>query len=81
MKRGSYANGYSPRAWGWTDYQALSIPVLLVFPTCVGVDRPRSATELAYTRIPHVRGGGPTLLNTRHSGFKYSPRAWGWTVA
>ncbi len=32
---------YSPRAWGWTVARSLWTARRKVFPTCVGVDRPR----------------------------------------
>ena len=29
----------SPRAWGWTEYASLVMQSVVVFPTCVGMDR------------------------------------------
>ena len=50
-----------------------------VFPTYVGVDRTASSTAEVSMRIPHVCGGGPSIVNTSMCMNTYSPRMWGWT--
>ncbi len=54
---------YSPRAWGWTEPVPLWQLSILVFPTCVGVDRRFRYHLCNPDGIPHVRGGGPSSLN------------------
>ncbi len=54
--------------------------LVVVFPTCVGVDRKAAAGRRKAARIPHVRGGGPDRYTPFLFHIAYSPRAWGWTV-
>src|SRR2546426_718141 len=70
----------SPRAWGWTGIRDTWDGGGGVFPTRVGMDRPRAAGRSARRCVPHARGDGPVAQDHRAAVEKCSPRAWGWTV-
>ena len=36
-------------------------PITFVFPTCVGVNRAAELEAVRIERIPHVRGGEPSM--------------------
>src|SRR5690242_17889611 len=61
------ARSYSPRAWGITDGFGRRRPDVVVFPTCVGVNRTARLRCKFRCRIPHVRGGEP-------EGYPTAPR-------
>ena len=48
-----------------------------VFPTCVGVFRPRSAPDKTSSCFPHMRGGVPRDARGRQVFRAFSPHAWG----
>ena len=69
----------SPREWGWTVSQSFIVQSSTVFPTRVGMDRPRSRRSEDRRSVPHASGDGPNFgwLPVRIS--MCSPREWGWT--
>ncbi len=69
----------SPRAWGWTAYPRQRRPQRCVFPTRVGVDRVGALGHWMRGRVPHARGGGPSMMHGGCHETQCSPRAWGWT--
>ena len=69
---------YSPRPWGWSAPGAAPSPPCHVFPTPVGMARPRAATREHDVCIPHARGDGPFAMSAAYSVTLYSPRPWGW---
>ncbi len=77
----SPANGFSPRAWGWSVRTSRTSLPACVLPTCVGMVRTVELATMPETRSPHVRGDGPvkTMLFTIWGQF--SPRAWGWSAS
>ena len=52
-----------------------------VFPTRVGVDLPESRSPEGAGSFPHTRGGGPFNVYDWCISIRFSPHAWGWTVA
>ena len=50
---------FSPHAWGWTGVFVALGADYIVFPTRVGVDRPRASAVTSVVCFPHTRGGGP----------------------
>ena len=50
---------------------------LLVFPTCVGVNRVRVVSVVVVDSLPHVRGGEPQPGRLTNWLLESSPRAWG----
>src|SRR5205809_480316 len=46
----------SPRAWGWTDTGRVRVQRVPVFPTRVGMDRPRDVLRRDVEGVPHARG-------------------------
>ncbi len=50
---------YSLHAWGWTDIPTIAIGQVVVFPTCVGMDRNQFWASDGGLRIPYMRGDGP----------------------
>src|SRR5262249_12496810 len=64
---------YSPRAWGWIGDRGHSGRRQRVFPTCVGVNRPRPAGFAPSSSIPHVRGGEPPAAAYARVGVLYPP--------
>ncbi len=51
---------FSPHAWGWTYGLFYEVWGSGVFPTRVGVDRPRHIMRDKRRCFPHTRGGGPS---------------------
>ncbi len=73
-------SGVSPRAWGWTARPGPRRAAASVFPTRVGMDRPRPPPLRGGRRFPHARGDGPLAGVAAFAQGAFSPRAWGWTV-
>ena len=71
---------YSPRPWGWTGPGESKRAWRDVFPTPVGMDRPKRERERRRSGIPHARGDGPSSTPPPVSLAQYSPRPWGWTA-
>ena len=79
---GSSVTGFSwlsPHAWGWTGALGDDVPVGVVVPTCVGVDRLAQSARKQRPRCPHMRGGGPNIRTRCGAPEMLSPHAWGWT--
>ena len=70
---------FSPHAWGWSETFETYAEEALVFPTCVGMVRPRTATACSSTRFPHMRGDGPPSCAPCRILPTFSPHAWGWS--
>ena len=72
---------FSPPAWGWSAYMSLHDRYEEVFPTRVGMVRnpwSRACTTMCF---PHPRGDGPDVGVGNDVGSRFSPPAWGWSVA
>ena len=72
-------NSCSPPAWGWTARCQVKIGAGSVFPTCVGMDRLSALIPSTSTRVPHLRGDGPSWQAKLKARETCSPPAWGWT--
>lgn len=68
---------YSPRMWGWSVSRLVTYDLVEVFPTHVGMVRPRSSTSPMTSSIPHARGDGPDTIERGNIILPYSPRTWG----
>ena len=71
---------FSPRAWGWSARDTECGHRAGVFPTGVGMVRPRTKVTSGSSRFPHGRGDGPNCLDCNVLRWAFSPRAWGWSV-
>ena len=70
---------YSPHTWGWSLLRPFPWSSQRVFPTYVGVIPADTSLIVAFSCIPHIRGGDPgTYWEVDKSG-RYSPRTWGWS--
>ena len=72
-------SGFSPHAWGWSDYSDLLAIADYVLPTRVGMVRRSLALKRTAGRSPHTRGDGPHVLVSTSSEVAFSPHAWGWS--
>ena len=70
---------FSPHAWGWSEKERRPRCVASVFPTRVGMVRPRGGADYYWHRFPHTRGDGPMKYNISDAGEAFSPHAWGWS--
>ena len=70
---------FSPPAWGWSVAEANRVCGVSVFPTRVGMVRPRGSSSPDLRRFPHPRGDGPLPLAGIESFGAFSPPAWGWS--
>ena len=71
---------FSPLAWGWSVSNKWQPRNNSVFPTRVGMVRPRLLTLIQRPSFPHSRGDGPLLYPVARSVLLFSPLAWGWSV-
>ncbi len=72
--------GFSPRAWGWSDFVVIRVSGRGVLPTRVGMVRVRCGVLRARLRFPHARGDGPASTVSSLPVLRFSPRAWGWSL-
>jgi len=49
----------------------------MVFPTCVGMNRPSDPHNAGQKRVPHVCGDEPAAASISPSVITCSPRVWG----
>jgi len=70
-------NGFSPRAWGCSGSGGRLRAGCSVFPTRVGMFRPRLLDMDCITSFPHARGDVPAGHPLSVRGLRFSPRAWG----
>src|SRR5438552_421716 len=77
----SDGRGFSPHAWGWSDFISKYEGPLVVFPTRVGMVRPPHHAHGRPARFPHTRGDGPQALQFVRLAEGFSPHAWGWSDA
>ena len=67
----------SPHTWGCFRYKTKTTPVVLVFPTHVGVFLIRRERPTYCLRLPHTRGGVSFKRLPRNSISSSSPHTWG----
>jgi len=70
---------FSPRAWGWSEFNLFWRTIWIVLPTCVGMVRILTPSRMLASCSPHVRGDGPDIVTGAAHPQKFSPRAWGWS--
>jgi hypothetical protein len=68
---------FSPRVWGWSDHRPCEGNRCQVFPTRVGMVRPRRGRSRSRTGFPHACGDGPNAVTQAGSINAFSPRVWG----
>ncbi len=74
------SDGFSPRAWGWSEFPRHDRVAVPVLPTCVGMVRSHHPARRRPPRSPHVRGDGPGPRSICFPNAEFSPRAWGWSA-
>ena len=72
---------FSPHPWGWTVSARLVVRLAYVFPTPVGMDRPKNRRTIETACFPHTRGDGPVNALDGDLWQAFSPHPWGWTGA
>ncbi len=70
---------FSPPAWGWSVISAVSLSLMPVLPTRVGMVRSWRSAARSPERSPHPRGDGPNLQRFQSPEEMFSPPAWGWS--
>ena len=70
---------FSPRPWGWSVPFPDCREDHVVFPTTVGMVRPRWETMCLGISFPHDRGDGPSAPMIGNLRVRFSPRPWGWS--
>ena len=75
-----FFNLCSPHAWGWTVSYTYLKETLVMFPTCVGMNRLLMAYLSVHNHVPHMRGDEPYQQLIKSLIIRCSPHAWGWTV-
>ena len=77
IRTGKNDSGSSPRAWGCFSPKRTRACLVWVFPTCVGVFLRQCRIPAVWLGLPHVRGGGSSLVDWKGFFDASSPRAWG----
>ena len=72
---------FSPPAWGWSGPCRRDTGARLVLPTRVGMVRGAGWRASARGGSPHPRGDGPLTVWSQARTSRFSPPAWGWSVA
>ncbi len=72
---------FSPPAWGWSVSFCGVRGCLEVLPTRVGMVRKTCGPTSSSPSSPHPRGDGPKIPPSPASLKRFSPPAWGWSVA
>ena len=71
---------FSPHAWGCSVRRQPFLCLCEVFPTRVGMFRPRSPRCFRGGRFPHTRGDVPIIIARPRGVAMFSPHAWGCSV-
>ena len=71
---------FSPRPWGWSVDDQLTVQIDCVFPTPVGMVRLPAEQPAIFAGFPHARGDGPKNHPRMSNALQFSPRPWGWSV-
>ena len=77
-EKGRYTgSSFSPHAWGCSALRLAVLRYFLVFPTRVGMFRPRLCARCSADGFPHTRGDVPDCDETPRTREQFSPHAWG----